>query len=134
MLQKIKDKIWPPISLDVQLEQAKSLLIKHGSFDYAGLMVSQLKDFVPTYTEVKDKIKLQTYRNECDVLMRNKVLLEIKDELIEETKEYILMQSSVYDANFKRGEVSGIITLINKIKGYASDSEDVSDYEIVDEI
>lgn len=104
-----------------------NLLVKYGDPDWAKVTFAQLKDYV----YLNDTDKTQTFFDECLVLSESLVLKKIKDEMLVEMKEYLLTQSSGFDMNFKRGEISGLIRFFDQIDRYATQSTKQRDDEDV---
>lgn len=101
-------------------ELGERLLVVYGLPDYAKITFAQLGDWTYTQPEEKSPEKQDQFYKECQVLKENAVLKEIRDSFIEQEKEYLLLQSSGHDQNFKRGEISGVMRLFQLIEGYAT--------------
>lgn len=117
---------------DQAIQLAEDLLIKNSALDYAKITRSQLQDFnVSTRKRLTEEEKKKRM-DDCILLMQNQTFQEIKNEFIFDCKEYLLLQASGFDANFKRGEISGAMTLYDLIKTQASHTQNDDEDDVLD--
>lgn len=121
---------WLNPSLETQIKTAEDFLVQHAKLDYGRITWQQLKDFHPVQTSYTD-VQQSQFHKECELLSQNNVLKKVIDDFVVEAKEYLLLQSSSLDQNFKRGEISGVIKLRDQLNRYATQAADI-DSETID--
>lgn len=106
-------------------------LVQYGTPDFAEITRKQLKFFdkPKDFSNFTDDQKRSFYR-QADALSKDDVLSSIQNEVVDESKEYLLLAAQGDNAiNFSRGEISGVLKLQKKLKGYATQITDAEDEE-----